>query len=116
MSIHFHRLGDMWKQRVAWSSTANTDIALSREHPLAETNTVALKLTAQAGGGGIINSGFWGIPAADGDSYALSFFAANLGKTPLQVHPAPSGLLIQSSALPVEQQAGCLGSIRIWIY
>lgn len=79
------RLGDMWKQPLAWSGRANTQMSLTRENPLRPANRVALKLKTEQGGGGVTNTGFWGIPAADGKAYALSFYALNLADSAQQV-------------------------------
>ena len=75
----------MWKQSVAWAGRANTEMSLTREHPLAPANRVALKLKTEEGGGGVTNTGFWGIPVVTDKAYALSFYALNQADSAQQV-------------------------------
>ncbi len=101
----------MWKQKVSWAGQANTEMWLTREHPLAATNTVALKLITAEGGGGVTNTGFWGIPAGDGKAYAFSFYAVNQASSAQQVR-ASSLVMSLASKLICEETAFIMYQVR----
>ena len=94
----------MWKQSVAWAGRANTEMSLTREQPLAPANRVALKLKTEEGGGGVTNTGFWGIPVASDKTYALSFYALNQADSTQQV----GGLLPAAHSLSLLPGITCV--------
>lgn len=61
-------------QPKAWFPNANTSASLTKLHPLNSANVITLNISTHAAVGGIINTGYWGIPVQKGKSY---FFSAH---------------------------------------
>ena len=76
---------------VFWDTIGSANIALDNSTPLNDALNVSLKLDASAASektpAGIVNGGFWGIPAKPKSVYHVSFFAkaANDFNGPLTV-------------------------------
>lgn len=63
------------KEPVRWSAIGSAEIALDPERPLNQTIPTSLRLKAASAGGGVSNSGYWGIPVTPSTTYRASFHA-----------------------------------------
>ncbi len=61
-------------QPVSWRPLGDTRLTLTKQYPLNGGNKIAMRLDAEAGSGGIINTGFWGMAVANGKQYELSLY------------------------------------------
>lgn len=62
-------------QPAYWSGEGGTGLMFTKASLLNDAQRHALVVTFPKQGGGIVNEGFWGINAVEGDTYRLSFFA-----------------------------------------
>jgi hypothetical protein len=62
-------------QPISWLPLGGTTLALTKQHPMNDKRHVALRVTpANGSAGGIINTGFWGVPVEEGCAYELSIY------------------------------------------
>lgn len=61
-------------QPVSWRPIGDTQLTLTKQYPLNGGNKIAMRLDADSGAGGIINTGFWGISVEAGNRYELSLY------------------------------------------
>lgn len=66
---------------MSWRPLGSANLTLTKQFPLNGGNRVAMHLgvSASQGGGGILNSGFWGIPVRQGGRYELSLYLRQPG-------------------------------------
>ena len=74
-------------QPVSWHLLNSTKVFLTKTDPLIPNNQVAMNVTTHAPGGGIANTGFWGVPLNGGWIYHFSVYLkgdeyANNSKVP----------------------------------
>lgn len=58
-----------------WSAVSGATIALDPKQPLNEAIPTSLRVESATAGGGVANSGYWGIPVKPATSYRARFFA-----------------------------------------
>ncbi len=64
-------------QPVSWKPLGGTTLTLTKQYPMPDNGArgLAMRLASGAGElGGIINTGFWGIPVQAGHDYELSVY------------------------------------------
>lgn len=64
-------------QPKSWFPLTNTSAALTKLQPLNAANSISMNLSTASREGGIVNSGYWGIPIEKGRSYYLSAHLAD---------------------------------------
>lgn len=81
---------------MSWTPLGAARLTLTKRYPLNGGNRVAMHLgvSGAQGGGGILNSGFWGIPVREGGRYELSIYLRQPGCT--DVSPCARGAYISS--------------------
>ena len=60
--------------KVSWRPLNSTTVFLTKTDPLTPNNQVAMNVTAHAPGGGIANTGYWGVPLNGGWIYHFSVY------------------------------------------
>ena len=81
-------------QPVSWRPIGDTQLTLTKQYPLNGGNKIAMRLDADSGAGGIINTGFWGISVAAGKRYELSLYLRKAQPSSVSPGPLPVGLLL----------------------
>lgn len=66
-------------QPISWTPLGAANLTLTKQYPLNGANRVAMHLGVSQGGGGILNSGFWGIPLRQRGRYELSVYLRQPG-------------------------------------
>ena len=61
-------------QPVSWRPLGDTRLTLTKQYPLNGGNKISMRLDAEEGVGGIINTGFWGVAVEAGAKYELSLY------------------------------------------
>ena len=61
-------------QPVAWRPLSSTKVMLTKTDPISANNLVALNVTTYNNPGGIVNSGYWGVPLNGGWVYHFSMY------------------------------------------
>ncbi len=92
------------------TGSAVGQMSLDRSFPVSATNAQSLRLTFQSGVGsvGTANGGYWGIPAAQGANYALSFYARG------SAGPSIAAALEDSNGTTVYAEASVNGLTTNW--
>lgn len=105
-SLCWHRNGAETSQPVSWRPVGDTQLTLTKQYPLNGGNKIAMRLDAQEDGGGIINTGFWGIAVEAGAQYELSLY----------LRRAEDSSVSASLHLSFSKDVQCAGllNIRLW--
>jgi len=77
-------------QPVSWNPLSSTKVFLTKTDPLGPNNQVALNITTYNPGGGIVNSGFWGVPLKGGWIYHFSIYLKGDRNATVTPTPSPS--------------------------
>jgi hypothetical protein len=77
-------------QPISWNPLSSTKVFLTKTDPLGPNNQVALNVTAYNPGGGIANSGFWGVPLNGGWIYHFSIYIKGDRQSTVTLTPTPS--------------------------
>lgn len=72
-------------QPISWNPLSSTKVFLTKTDPLGPNNQVALNVTAYNPGGGIANSGFWGVPLNGGWIYHFSIYIKGDRQSTVQI-------------------------------
>lgn len=72
-------------QPVSWRPLGDTQLTLTKQYPLNGGNKISMRVDAASGGGGIINTGFWGISVEAGKQYELSLYLRNVQDSSVSV-------------------------------
>lgn len=59
---------------MSWRPLVDTQLTLTKQFPLNGGNKISMRLDAESGAGGIINTGFWGISVEAGKQFELSLY------------------------------------------
>ena len=68
-------------QPVSWRPLGSANLTLTKHFPLNGGSRVAMHLGTSGTGGGITNTGFWGIPVTRGGRYELSVYLRHPGSS-----------------------------------
>ena len=94
-------------QPVSWRPIGDTQLTLTKQYPLNGGNKIAMRLDADSGAGGIINTGFWGISVAAGRHYELSLYLRNAQPSSVSSGRLPVGLLLRLGFEAIDSTAFC---------
>ena len=72
---------------MSWRPLGDTRLTLTKQHPLNGGNRIAMRLDAEEGAGGIINTGFWGISVEAGAQYELSLYLRRADNSSVSAPP-----------------------------
>ncbi len=79
-------------QPVSWRPLGSTELTLTKEYPMTGNGARSLSMRlapTQGGPGGIINTGFWGVPVQAGHQYELSAYLRDPSSDAVCMHPHP---------------------------
>jgi alpha-L-arabinofuranosidase len=81
-----------------WTATGGADLAVVSNDPVSAKNPHSLRVQVAAGGGGVVNSGYWGMAVKQGEAYRLAVWARGEGELTASIRNSDSSVTHASAS------------------